>query len=141
MAYGRAVDEFLEVPQRGSVPKTLCLGDVRKSRLEYLRKTQGNETMESVPTLSARGKQLARGLIALTGLGHQVVLGVIDVDLLATTTTWLERAGARLMAVADTSDIEGGRESLAADAQLGLNPMPAPAQNSPGRRPDASSLS
>merc|ERR1719277_464258 len=58
MAYGRAVDEFLEVPQRGSVPKTLCLGDVRKSRLEWLRKTQGNATMESIPTLSARGKQL-----------------------------------------------------------------------------------
>jgi len=135
MAYGRAVDEFLEAPQRGSVPKTLCLGDVRKSRLEWLRKKQGNETLQSIPTLSARGKHLARGLIALTGLGHQVVLGIVDVDLLATTTTWLERAGARLLAVADTSDIEGGRESLAADAQLGLTAKPAP-----GRSAGASSL-
>jgi len=65
--------------------------------------------------------QIARGLIASASAGHKVVLGIVDASLLGTVTTWLERAGARLMAVADASDIDAGRESIAADVQLGLN--------------------
>lgn len=102
----------------------LCLGDVWASRLEALRKQQGNQTLKEVSTLSARGKQLVRGLIALASVGHRVILGIVDVDLLATATTWLERAGARLLAVADASDIEAGRESIVADVQLGLQAQP-----------------
>jgi len=122
LAYSAAVDEFCQVPSHhGTLPKVLCLGDALSSKLELLRKKQGNQTLQAVPVLSARGRQLARGLLALCALGHRTVLGIVSVDLLPPVATWLERAGARFVAASDTSDIEAGRESLAADAQLGLD--------------------
>lgn len=120
MAFGAAAEEFAQLPDSGAAPKVLCLGDVKESKLEALRKQFGNQTLKEVTTQSARSKQLVRGLVSMLRMGHSVVLGVVDADLLASVTTWLERAGARLVAVADTSDIEEGRESIAADVQLGL---------------------
>lgn len=122
LAYASAVDEFMQV---ASESKTLCLGDVRASRLEKLRRQQGDESLTELPTMHARGKQITRGLIGLASMGHRKVMGVVSVDLLPTITTWLEKAGANLVAVADASDIDAGRESLAADARMGLTPGPA----------------
>eukprot|EP00933_Yihiella_yeosuensis_P032365 TRINITY_DN25955_c0_g1_i1.p1 TRINITY_DN25955_c0_g1~~TRINITY_DN25955_c0_g1_i1.p1 ORF type:complete len:648 (+),score=136.98 TRINITY_DN25955_c0_g1_i1:37-1980(+) len=118
-AYAEAVAEFAELPSQPGRPKLLCLGDVAKSRIEQVRKSHGNETLKEVPFMSARSKHLVRGLISMASMGHKVVVGVIDTDLLGTATTWLERAGASLMAVADASDIESGRESIAMDVRLG----------------------
>lgn len=126
LAYAAAVDEFAQQPSSGSMPKTLCLGDVRHSRLEAVRKQHGNDTAQEIPFRSARGKQIARGLTALAMAGHKKVLGIVDVDLLATVTTWLERVGAQLVAVADSSDIETGRESLSNDMQMGMQYQPKP---------------
>jgi len=121
LAYYAAWHEFLQLPEHDILPKVLCLGDVLSSKLKEVQFQKGKQALTAVPTLSARGKQIARGLIASASAGHKVVLGIVDASLLGTVTTWLERAGARLMAVADASDIDAGRESIAADVQLGLN--------------------
>jgi len=121
LAYYAAWDEFLQLPEHDTLPKVLCLGDVWSSKLKEVQHKHGKKSLMAVPMLSARGKQLARGLIASASAGHKVVLGIVDTNLLGTVTTWLERAGARLMAVSDASDIDAGRESIAADVQLGLN--------------------
>lgn len=121
LAYTAAVEEFAQSPRgEDDLPKVLCLGDVRTSRLEWVRKQYGNETLREVSALSARGKQLARGLIALASLGHKAVLGVVDIDMMPTVSNWLERAGAKLQTVADAADIESGRESMSADMRTAL---------------------
>jgi len=120
LAYYAAWDEFLQLPEQDTMPKVLCLGDVSPSKLEELVRQKGKKALTAVPTLSARGKQITRGIAASASAGHKVVLGIVDVDLLGPVTTWLERAGARLVAVADASDIDAGRESIADDVQLGL---------------------
>eukprot|EP00913_Durusdinium_trenchii_P012039 g11311.t1 len=71
-----------------------------------------------VPKSQLRLRQ--RGLISMASTGHKVVLGLLDTDHLGPVSAWLERAGAKVMAVADASDIESNRESLAADIKLGL---------------------
>ncbi|CAE8612646.1 unnamed protein product [Polarella glacialis] len=130
LSYSSAAEEFARSAGQPGIPKVLCLGDVLKSRLELLRRKHGNQTLTEVPTLSARGKQLARGLIAMASTGHKVVLGVIDADLMSMTANWLERAGATMIAAADASDIESNRESLAADSRLGLQYKASESANS-----------
>ncbi|CAJ1388736.1 unnamed protein product [Effrenium voratum] len=123
--YSEAVRDWVAQPP-GSVPRTLCLGDVRSSTLQRLRREKGNETQVMDSTLSSRAKQLARGLISMASSGHKVILGIMDTDHLGPVTSWLERAGATLQAVADASDIESNRESLAADIRLGLQASKGP---------------
>eukprot|EP00931_Biecheleriopsis_adriatica_P009870 TRINITY_DN110965_c0_g1_i1.p1 TRINITY_DN110965_c0_g1~~TRINITY_DN110965_c0_g1_i1.p1 ORF type:complete len:596 (-),score=110.59 TRINITY_DN110965_c0_g1_i1:9-1796(-) len=118
--YSEAVREFAQSAGQPGMPKVLCLGDVLASKLELLRARHGNETLKQAPALSARAKQIARGLIGMAANGHKVVLGIVDTDLVGTVTAWLERSGASMVAVADASDIESNRESLAADSRLGL---------------------
>ncbi|CAE7210557.1 unnamed protein product [Symbiodinium pilosum] len=117
--YAEAVKEFVSQPV-GSLPKLLCLGDVRSSTMERIQKEQGNETRVKDLTHSPRAKQLARGIISMATSGHKVILAIMDTDRLGPVTTWLERAGAVLLAAADASDIENNRESLAADIRMGL---------------------
>jgi len=119
LAYAAALDEFAQLPRsENDLPKVVGLGDVRWSRLELLRRQHGNESLTQRPTVSMRGKQLVRGLISLATLGHRSIVGVVDSEILASVTTWLEEAGARLVAVSDTSDIETGRQSIAEDIRM-----------------------
>eukprot|EP00438_Fugacium_kawagutii_P026071 Skav200800 [mRNA] locus=scaffold959:150961:160814:+ [translate_table: standard] len=96
------------------------LGDVRSSTMERLQREYGNESMTQESTRSSRARQMARGIISMAAGGHKVILALLDTDHLGPVSSWLERAGARIRAVADASDIESNRESLNADIKLGL---------------------
>ncbi|CAK9110579.1 Uncharacterized protein SCF082_LOCUS51354 [Durusdinium trenchii] len=117
--YGEALADFAS-QSPGKIPRLLCLGDVRSSTMERLEKKYRNESTTTDSTRSSRARQMARGLISMASTGHKVVLGLLDTDHLGPVSAWLERAGAKVMAVADASDIESNRESLAADIKLGL---------------------
>ncbi|CAE7377931.1 unnamed protein product [Symbiodinium sp. CCMP2456] len=117
--YAEAVKEFASQPA-GTIPKLLCLGDVRSSTMERIQNEQGNETTVKDLTHSPRAKQLARGIMSMAASGHKVILAIMDTDRVGPVSTWLERAGAVLLAAADASDIENNRESLAADSRMGL---------------------
>lgn len=117
--YGDAVQEFASQPP-GPIPRLLCLGDVRSSTMERLQREYGNESMTQESTRSSRARQMARGIISMAAGGHKVILALLDSDHLGPVSSWLERAGARMLAVADASDIESNRESLNADIKLGL---------------------
>eukprot|EP00930_Biecheleria_cincta_P062300 TRINITY_DN47782_c0_g1_i1.p1 TRINITY_DN47782_c0_g1~~TRINITY_DN47782_c0_g1_i1.p1 ORF type:complete len:650 (-),score=118.31 TRINITY_DN47782_c0_g1_i1:39-1988(-) len=122
LAYSEAVEEFVQSDSylTDGPPKTLCLGDIRNSRLRLLELEKGRDALKEVPAQKARAKQLARSLIALANMGHKVVLGILDTDIIGHVGNWLESVGAPLLAVADASDIESGRESLFGDSRLGL---------------------
>lgn len=130
LAYAAALDEFAQAPrQEGDLPKVVCLGDARSSRLELLRMAHGNQSLKEKPAVSMRGKQLVRGLISLATLGHRSVVGVVDAEMMASVTTWLEKAGARLLSVSDTSDIEEGRYSIAEDVLSAQRALPRDAES------------
>eukprot|EP00929_Paragymnodinium_shiwhaense_P085270 TRINITY_DN45699_c0_g2_i1.p1 TRINITY_DN45699_c0_g2~~TRINITY_DN45699_c0_g2_i1.p1 ORF type:complete len:809 (-),score=179.50 TRINITY_DN45699_c0_g2_i1:65-2209(-) len=119
-AYGRAVDEFVNVPEDRFARKLLVLADVPKSRLEAMRREHGNKSLVTNQARSARAKQIVRGLISPLSMGHRKIVGVVDAELLSHVNTWLERYGARLSTVGDAVDVEQGRVNFASDMARGL---------------------
>jgi len=125
LAYPMAVEAFTDLDRNPlAPPRTLCLGDVPWEKVEAVRREEGAEALQQDPHRSNRGKHLARGLASLAGLGHKVILGLVDLDILAAVRSSLESAGARVMAARDRSDYDDWSASLASDVEVARGTWP-----------------